>query len=926
MTNSRILIVDDSLTVRMDLAEAFESAGFHVQPCADLASARLAMVVDGFDLMVLDVLLPDGDGLDLLREWKAHALTAHKPAMLLSSEADVRDRIRGMHTGADEYVGKPYDSVQVVSRARDLLAARHAVDGQPTPDPREQPLILLIDDSRTYRDALRAVLESAGMRVAMAPCGEEGLRMASSLRPDAVVVDGVMPDLNGAVVIQRMRLDPGLRRTPCLLLTGTLGKEAEVEALDAGADAFENKQRDAAVILARLQALLRAASPAPMATSTQWAPRRVLIISTDVHWRQGLLEVLLRGGCDSVQVETGEQALALLLVQPVDVIVLDALGPATFPGFAPTQDAWQVALEVCRRIKISAHSRDLPLLVRVRGHDSTTLVQAMQAGADDAIVGDMELDVVEARLRAMLRRKQFEDENRQIREQLLWSRLEAARAESARQLAEARAGLLADVEAKHAELERVHRDLQVARDRAERESRFKSRFLAGMSHELRTPLNAIIGFSELLEDDAFGPLETTQKEYVGHVLHAGRHLLSLINDILDLSKIEAGRMELRGEWVPVQSLIDEVQPGAQTLARKRGVVLAVAMADDIPDVFVDPMRVRQVLYNLLSNAIKFTPPGKGVLMRADVAGESLALSVLDEGIGIREEDIGRLFQEFEQLATVGGDKPHGTGLGLALTRRLVGLHGGTIDVQSEFGIGSQFTVRLPMLRLTGIDVPLGDPGPVALVGDGDAARSERLAILLRTCGLAVQATPAAGLAEVAAAARPAVVVLESPVSEQTLARLRALSPNHDVPVVVVGATIGPELKTPSTVRLARPVAFAQLREALIELGVPVVQPRCRSVLLLGSNAAALGPIEALLREIGCQILRGGDHAQVPDLAVIDACTATPHALDALPRGLPRLVLTAQVPVAAQQSNVVTMTWQDGLNLERIVRALAELLP
>lgn len=245
-------------------------------------------------------------------------------------------------------------------------------------------------------------------------------------------------------------------------------------------------------------------------------------------------------------------------------------------------------------------------------------------------------------------------------------------------------------------LARQNADLQRAHEQAEQESQFKSRFLSSLSHELRTPLNAVIGFSELLADEASGPLTARQRQYVQYVLTSARHQLQLINDILDLSKVEAGRMELHRTWMPLAPLAEAVQTIVQPLADKQGVRLHVAVDANLPELFVDAVRVKQVLYNLLSNGIKFTPSGGSVTLTAKACGSHVEIAVEDTGIGIRPEDLPKLFREFEQLEPRSGGKTEGTGLGLALTRRLVELHGGTTGVSSEVDVGSRFTVTLPI--------------------------------------------------------------------------------------------------------------------------------------------------------------------------------------------------------------------------------------
>jgi PAS domain S-box-containing protein len=245
---------------------------------------------------------------------------------------------------------------------------------------------------------------------------------------------------------------------------------------------------------------------------------------------------------------------------------------------------------------------------------------------------------------------------------------------------------------------RVHErtaELQVAKERAEAAGRAKSDFLSSMSHELRTPLNAIIGFAEFMIDGKPGPLNPKQKEYLGDVLTSGRHLLHLINDLLDLSKVEAGKMRLYAETFRIITVMDEVRAVMKPLAEAKNITMVLAVAPPLDVVTLDEQKFKQVLYNLLSNAVKFTGTGGRVAISAAPHGVShFTLTVADTGIGIRAEDVTRLFTDFEQLDVA---RTHGgTGLGLALTRRLVELHGGSISVASEFGKGSTFTVVLPL--------------------------------------------------------------------------------------------------------------------------------------------------------------------------------------------------------------------------------------
>jgi protein-histidine pros-kinase len=180
------------------------------------------------------------------------------------------------------------------------------------------------------------------------------------------------------------------------------------------------------------------------------------------------------------------------------------------------------------------------------------------------------------------------------------------------------------------------------------------------------------------------------------VLVSGRHLLQLVNDVLDISKVEAGRMDLAYELTPIASIVDVVRSVIQAVAAKKGINLEVGVPPSLPDVMVDPGRIKQVLYNLISNAIKFTPRGGVVRLTVRTDAQHLVVMVSDTGVGIAREDLPRLFREFEQLPQPGGVRPEGTGLGLALTKRLVELHGGRVEVQSELGKGSTFSVYLPL--------------------------------------------------------------------------------------------------------------------------------------------------------------------------------------------------------------------------------------
>jgi signal transduction histidine kinase/ActR/RegA family two-component response regulator len=306
-------------------------------------------------------------------------------------------------------------------------------------------------------------------------------------------------------------------------------------------------------------------------------------------------------------------------------------------------------------------------------------------------------------------------------------------------------------------LEQRSAELEVA-------SRHKSEFLASMSHELRTPLNAVIGFSEVLLERMFGDINERQEEYLRDILGSGRHLLELLNDILDLSKVEAGAMELERSVFDVSAAIEYSLSMVRERASRHGVRLIAELGPLHDRLYADELRVKQVLVNLLSNAVKFTPEGGSVSVSAERQGHDLVVSVTDTGIGIPPEDQERIFESFQQ-----GSRPlnrqEGTGLGLTLCKRIVELHGGAIWVRSEVGAGSTFGFNVPVATAedsAGFPARAIDTGePLVLLVEDDQASLDLLEAYLEGSGYDVTVARD-GLAALAAVRRdrPAAVVLD----------------------------------------------------------------------------------------------------------------------------------------------------------------------
>jgi DNA-binding response OmpR family regulator len=650
-----VVIVDDSLTVRMDLREAFQEAGFDCSLCESAREARTAIARRAPSLIVLDVMLPDSDGVEFLAELRRSEETSRVPVILLSSEAEVKDRVRGLKTGASAYIAKPYERATVVARARSLMGSEEKRSGSPL-------RVLLIDDSLTFRQALSDFLRTSGYEVALAASGLEGLRRAADLRPDAIIVDGVMPDLDGASVVRRIRLDPGLQSIPCLLLTASEEGAGEIYALDSGADAYVRKGDGSEMVAARLSAMLRAAehsrdrAHAPSLLSL----KRILAVDDSPSYLEALSEHLTSEGYEVVKAKSGEEALELLAVEPVDAILLDLL----MPGLSGT--------ETCKRIKGFPALRNVPLIMLTARSEPEAMIEGINVGADDYVIKSSSFDVLRARLRAQLRRKQFEDDNRRIREDIL---RKGAEAQAARQLAETKSALLRALEGKNAELEALNQELQT--------------FAYSVSHDLRQPLRAIDGFSKMLFDRSGGKLDEAATRYLALVRSAVQRMNQLIEGLLVLSRVQS--REIQRRVVSLDAIARRVIERLREGEPSRTVEWVIP---DNVTASADPRLIESVLENLLGNAWKFTARREDprIEIRVESGDEGPVYSIADNGVGFKMEYAHKLFGPFQRLHSE-IDFP-GTGIGLATVQRIIRRHGGRIWAESAPEGGASFFFTL----------------------------------------------------------------------------------------------------------------------------------------------------------------------------------------------------------------------------------------
>lgn len=783
-----------------------------------------------------------------------------------------------------------------------------------------KPHVLIIDDSLASRLQLKESFEASGFVVTIG----ENLQTARVLLNKAVysliILDLGLPDGRGGDLVKEIRANPVFLGIPILILSGTEELNDRVEVLKLGANDFIPKPFVVDTVLAHAMSLIGGNG-----NETAQAGNKILLVD-DSHTLLELFEMRLKeNGYQVVKADSGEKALEMLARGPVDCILLDL----NMPGLGGE--------ETCRQIKRSDAWRNIPLLFLTSEEKTQSMLTGFGAGADDYVVKSSDFQIVRARVEAQMRRKRIEDENRLYRERLLQQELANAKASTAAEVAQTRGLLLAELERKNAELE-------AAKEKAQRESQFKTRFLASMSHELRTPLNAIIGFSELLEQELYGALNVKQKGYVGNVLRSGRHLLGLINDILDLSKIEAGKLSLSQEWASMGMIVDAVQSVVQALADKQKVSFQVDVQRSLPDMYVDPIRIKQILYNLLSNAIKYTQPGGKASLTAKQSGNHLVVVVEDTGIGIAKENLNRLFKEFERIEHAAEDKvnPEGTGLGLAITKKLVELHGGTITVESEFRKGTRVTVALPMLRgeMAGGPRLLSDSGPASssvLIVEDDASSAELIAGHVRAVGLsALFAKNADEALKAAQEHGPAAILLDILMPGidgwGILSKLKSTAMTAKIPVLVMSVVEEPDkgLLLGAADYLIKPIPAPTLWHSLERAGVKLCHVSGEKVALAGPEGPGTEQLRSQLQRSGCKVIRvdgkplppGAAEAVVADIQTEKGSEALRSCLESGPAKLPVLAMTDN-PLTddARQSPIARISVEDAQHLDRFVRAL-----
>ncbi len=720
--------------------------------------------------------------------------------------------------------------------------------------------ILIVEDSPTQAEQLRRLLKGNGYAVRMAANGREALAAARSRKPRLIISDILMPEMDGYALCKQIKATETLKNTPVVLVTSLSSPQDVVQALACGADNFLTKPYEGRYLLSRVHYIL---------ANQELREKQKMHVGIEVHLagekhlitaeRQQILDLLISTYDEAVRIseelrakqEQLEQSYRSLkgLYRIADGLsqtirqgaVLDVALERTLelPG---VQAGWIFLREGETGFRAAAWRGIPPALQTADAMEDDCLCKRrLLSGELDQVTNILECERLQkasgdtrglryhASIPLWLRNRTVGILNLVGTEEGLFREEELEVLYGiGHQVAVAleRAELLEQLERHVNQLAAANKEVQFQKQEAERASQFKSQFLANMSHELRTPLNAIIGFSDLLSDDSSGTLNERQQRFVHHVQEGAYHLLQLINDVLDLSKIEAGQLELHEEAIRVAATLPEVLPGVNQTATRKNIQLATNVPSDLL-IHADRVRFKQILYNLLSNAIKFTPEGGQVQLEAQREAELVRFSVSDTGVGIRPEDQKVIFEEFEQVGETKEGKKEGTGLGLAITRRLVEQHGGRIWVQSELGKGSKFSFTLPAGQssleasaMPGAAHP-GRENPLLLIVDDDASARELLVNFLEPEGYQT-VTASSGSEAIVKASElcPDVITLNMLMPGkggwQTLIELKNIPATKTIPVIIVSVVDQKEMgfALGAAEFLVKPVAKEVLVDAI----------------------------------------------------------------------------------------------------------------
>ena len=702
--------------------------------------------------------------------------------------------------------------------------------------------ILVADDDPERLRSLVERLHLEGFEVLSAQDGLEALDQAREELPDAIILNLLLRRIDGLRVCEILKSNPATTNIPVLLMAGVhVDADEGKRALAAGADRFLTDlgplSTGSGRELGADQDVVQAVR-ALLGSEPELEERPILLaIDDDPDNRAFLTKAVAKQGFEVVAAANATQARRHLDGRRPALIFLDVQ--------MPEESGLSLLPQMLRD-----YPESVVVMMTAYGSEQVA-AEALRGGADDYIAKPIDLQ----RLRELLERN-LEKQRLRAERQRLVARLKDSNRYLMRQ---------------HAALRRADEEILQVNRQLEQSSRYKSEFLANMSHELRTPLNAIMGFSEILLDATMNLTPGERTEFLRNIHSSGQHLLGLINDILDLAKIEAGKMDLHSEDMPIQEALQEVTAILDPMARQQGLQLKTVGATEAGVIKADRSKFKQVLYNLLSNAVKFTPAPGSITVTVQDSPEQLMVSVADTGIGMKPEDLPKLFREFEQIDGSYTRRYQGTGLGLALCRRFVEMHGGRIWAESQFGKGSTFTFTIPREPRLAAEAPLEEAPPtvetmelpLVLVVEDDPASSQRLTAEIQGVGYRVaHAFDGDEAVRKAMEILPDLVVMETvlPVKDgwQVLQELRARAATADVPVLICSVTRNQPLMNQFGVAgyVAKPWATKTMQDELRRVGQGISRRRDRvRVLLVHRDRRALALLAATLVEEGFEVFR-----------------------------------------------------------------------
>lgn len=661
---SRVLVVDDEKSIRVSLREFLKDAGYEVSTAEDAGEALEMLVAGDFDVVVTDIILPRTTGVALLKSVKE--VSPHVQVILMTGEPTIETASEAVRAGAFDYLSKPIGKEPIL-RAVANAARLKALD-----DERR----LLVEENRRYQENLEQLVEerTAALR-------ETEARYRAVVEDQTELICRILPDstitfVNGAYCRYFDRSSEELVGWNSLLLI---------------------PEEDRLTVQKHFASL---GKDNPVATHEHC----VTLSNGEVRWMRWTNRAILDDEGKVVEFQGTGRDITEERLAAERRLLLEAGVNATADGVMITDVRGSIVYINPAYSNLTGYTESEVLGTNPRFLKSGKQDREFYAGLWDTILAGK---VWQGELT-----NKRKDGSEYVEEQQISSVIDASgkvshfvavkrditsRKELEERIERQNEILESTVRERTAELNESVTRLNLANVQLREADVHKTRFLASMSHELRTPLNSIVGFSDILLSGPSDSLDERQRRQVGRISEAGGHLLAMINDLLDMAKVDAGAMELALETVPIVTLIDEIV--GMTLGRWQGKTLDVKVFPDFstPNVRCDIRKIKQVLLNLMSNATKYTSDGGSIEIRAVPFGpNSLKISIIDTGIGIAEEHLTGIFSEFVQADRRRDEAIGGIGLGLALVKRLVELHGGEVGVESAEGLGSTFWFTLPI--------------------------------------------------------------------------------------------------------------------------------------------------------------------------------------------------------------------------------------